>query len=65
MFWIFNFFVINRLNDKVSRDSNPCFLESDAVTAVDDNDGEAVVNHSGSVKPVEYTGLRWDYRANE
>lgn len=61
MFWIFVYFLIARVNDKVSRDSNPNFLESTEREEIEDNDDKALVNHSGNLSPVQYNDLRWDY----
>lgn len=61
LFWVFVFFVISRLNEKTDRNSNPHFFDSSERESMQDNDKEAIVNHSGNLKPVRYDDLRWDY----
>ena len=61
LFWVFVFFVISRLNEKTNRNSNPHLFDSSERGSMQDNDKEAIVNHSGNLKPVKYDDLRWDY----
>ena len=61
LFWVFVFFVISRLNEKTDRNSNPHFFDSSQRESMQDDDKEAIVNHSGNLKPVKYDDLRWDY----
>ena len=61
-YWIFIFFLISRLNDRVRDNSNPNFIDSLEGYDMKDDDLEAMVNHSGEVGPVSYDDLRWDYK---
>ena len=49
MYWIFTYFLISRLNQKMLNRPNPRFLSTTESDELDDNDHEARVNHSEEV----------------
>ena len=55
--WIFIFFLITRLNEKIKDKIDPTFLDTEHL-GVDDNDEQAVLNHSGEIRPVYYDDLQ-------
>ena len=59
--WIFIFFLISRLNEKIRKMTNPGFLDRGDTESVDDNDRQAINHHSGESRPVIYDDMRRDY----
>lgn len=64
IYWIFCYFLISRLNEKIRNRSNPTFLSTQDEAEIDDHDHEARVNHSGGdiSSPTYYEDLRTDYK---
>ena len=59
--WIFIFFLVTRLNEKMRSQSNPAFLDTADNEDMGDNDKEAMLNHSGEISPVVFDDLRRNY----
>ena len=60
--WIFIFFLISRLNERIRNVTNPGFLDTKDDEDFDDNDKKAMINHSGELGPVVFDDMRQDYR---
>ena len=59
--WIFIFFLISRLNERIRKLTNPGFLDTGDEEGLDDGDKKAMINHSGELGPVIFDDMRRDY----